>query len=468
MDGAIDDRDKATGVGRNMNDIAPPPLRTRGLVSGWMLVAILMLFYFLSFVDRALISMMVEPIEHDLGFTDVQMGLLLGPAFGIFYAAACIPIGRLMDRYSKRWLCMAVVLFWGLSTMVSGVASSFLVFFISRLGLGAGESGLSPAAYSMIAEQIPRRRLATAYSFYTVGAFAGGGLAIVGGGWIIHKLAAGGIVTLPLLGQFYPWQLTFLLVGGLTMLVAPLALLLRENVRPVSAKASSGGVVAPKPSLTALIRTDPIFYIGYPFAFGSVNVIVTAFHVWTPAFMMRTYGWGIQEVGLAYGATQGVAGVIGLLAMGWLVERLYNRGMVDAHARVPAIGLCVSIPAMIAGILSHSPTAFLLASTLFWGVTYTYAGYAPAALQLGTPPSFRASIGAVYVTFLSVMGLFIGPTSVSWLTENVFGDKAKIGLSLVCVMVVWLPISLIALTIVARRLRMRHAAGQSAPPPLSA
>lgn len=440
-----------------MNEVSASAPRGRGLVSGWPLVAILMIFYFLSFVDRAMISLMVEPIEHDLGFTDVQMGLLLGPAFGIFYAAAGIPLGRLMDRYSKRWLCMAVVAFWGLSTAISGMATSFVIFFLSRLGLGAGEAGLSPAAYAMIAEQVPRRRLATAYSFYTVGAFAGGGLAIVGGGWIVHRLADAGTFTMPLLGQFHPWQLTFLLVGGLTMLVAPLALLLRENVRPV---APAGESAAP-PGLFALIRSDRLFYLGYPFAFGSVNVIVTAFHVWTPAFMARTYGWSIQKVGLAYGATQGIAGVIGLLAMGWLVERLYNRGMTDAHARVPAVGLCVSIPAMIAGILSSSPAAFLLASIVFWGATYTYAGYAPAALQLGTPPALRASIGAVYVTFLSVMGLFIGPTLVSWFTESVLQDKAKIGLSLVFVMVLWTPIALAALLLVAKRLRARQALAQS-------
>ena len=149
--------------------------------------------------------------------------------------------------------------------------------------------------------------------------------------------------------------------------------------------------------------------------------------------------------------------MIGLLAMGWLVERLYNRGMADAHVKVPAIALCISIPAMIAGILSGNSTAFLFASTLFWGVTYTYAGYAPAALQLGTPASLRASVGAVYVTFLSVMGLFIGPTMVSWFTEVVLQDKSRIGLSLVLVMVIWMPIALAALLFVGKRLRSRHA-----------
>lgn len=434
-----------------------PRRPSKGFVSGWPLVGIFMCFYFLSFVDRAIISLMVETIAHDLKLTDVQMGLLLGPAFGVFYAAAGIPIGWFLDRYSRRWICMGMVLLWGFATTVSGFAHSFWLLFFSRMGLGAGEAGLSPTAYTMIAEQVPSRRLPTAYSFYTIGAFAGGGLAIVGGGGIIQALAGLQTISIPRLGDFFPWQIAFLLVGCLTMVLAPLALLLREDVRPLPPTPSSDGRTRGGSGLIALIRSDPLFYLGYPFAFGSINVMVTAFHAWTPAFMSRTYGWDVGQISLAYGATQGGAGVVGLIATGWLVEWLYNRGMTDAHVRVPALGLCASVPAMILGIISGSPGVFLAASVLFWGVTYTYAGYAPAALQLGTPLLFRARIGALYITFLSVMGLFIGPTAVSWITEGVFHDKSKIGLSLIVVMVVWAPISLLALALAGRRLRVRHA-----------
>lgn len=435
-----------------------PP--SKGFISGWPLVCIFMCFYFLSFVDRAIISLMVEAIAHDLRLTDVQMGLLLGPAFGVFYAAAGIPIGWLLDRYSRRWICMSMVVLWGFATTVSGFAHSFWFLFFSRMGLGAGEAGLSPAAYTMIADQVPSRRLPTAYSFYTIGAFAGGGLAIVGGGWIIQALDSLETVSIPGLGKFYPWQVAFLLVGGFTMALAPLALLLRENIRPSPSAPRSNERTRGGSGLIALIHSDPLFYLGYPFAFGSINVMVTAFHAWTPAFMSRTYGWDIGEVSLAYGVTQGGAGVIGLIATGWLVEWLYNRGVTDAHVRVPALGLCASIPAMILGILSGSPGIFLAASVLFWGVTYTYAGYAPAALQLGTPLPFRGRIGALYITFLAVMGLFIGPPAVSWVTEGIFHDKSKIGLSLVVVMTVWTPISLLALVLAGRRLRLRHAAAK--------
>lgn len=430
---------------------------TRGLVSGWPLVAILMVFYFLSFVDRSLISLLVGPIQEDLELSDFQMGLLLGPAFGIFYAAMGIPIGRLLDKYSKRWLCTGLISLWGVSTSLSGVAGGFPTLFLTRLGLGAGESGLSPAAYSLIAEQVPSKNLATAYSLYTVGAFAGGGLAIIGGGWFVHALGNAPMASIPIFGELKPWQAAFILVGAITVLAAPLALFLKENVRSRAEVVVQDAPGSAYPEgLIQLMKSDPIFYLGYPFAFGSVNVIVTAFHVWTPTFMSRTYNWGIDQIGLAYGLSQGCAGVIGLLVMGWLVQRLYDRGMVDAHVRVPAIGMCISIPAMIFGILSGNPSLFLVTSSIFWGVTYTYAGYAPAALQLGTPARFRAQIGAVYITFLSVMGLFLGPTIVSFFTDSVFQDKERIGLSLVMLMVIWTPICLLALWITSRRLRQRN------------
>jgi hypothetical protein len=312
----------------------------------------------------------------------------------------------------------------------------------------------------MIAEQVPPRRLSTAYSLYTVGAFAGGSLAIVGGGWIVHALAGAPTVSIPVIGPLHPWQLAFLLVGGLTVAVAPLALLLKENVRLAPASGRPGTETGPDGSFLALIRKDPLFYLGYPFGFGSINVLVVAFSSWTPAFMARSYGWGIGDISFAYGMIQGCAGVFGLIAMGALVQWLYNRGVRDAHVRVPAIGLCISVPAMILGILSGNPAAFLAASALFWGVTYTYAGYAPAALQLQTPVQFRARAGALYITFLAVMGLFLGPTSVSWITDSVFQDRSKIGMSLIIVTLVWAPISLVALAIAGRRLSARHAAAE--------
>jgi MFS family permease len=439
-------------------DIAKPA--TKGVLSGWPMVAVFMVFFLLSFVDRAIISLMVEPIERDLKLTDVEMSLLLGPAFGVLYAFAGLPIGSLLDRYSRRWITMGMVVVWGVATMISGTASSFAILFASRLGIGAGEAALSPAAFTMIGEQMPARRLSTAYSVYTIGAFVGGGLAIVGGGWIIHALDKANSVAIPGLGQFYPWQVAFLIVGTLTVVCAPLALLPRENRREWTSRevvsASNGR------HFIAMLLEDPMFYIGYPFAFGSINVLVVAFQSWTPAFMERSYGWNIGDVSFAYGLVQGVSGVIGLIAMGTLVDRLYNRGMVDAHARVPAIGLLISVIAMTAGILSGSPTAFLIASSLFWGLTYTYIGYAPAALQLQTPAPFRARIGALYITFLAVLGTFVGPTMVSWLTQNVLQDRSLLGISLIIVMAIWTPISLLALFLASKRLRARHALASNA------
>lgn len=440
-------------------DIARPAARapaSKGYLAGWPMVAIFMAFYFLSFVDRAIISLMVEPIERDLQLTDIEMGLLLGPAFGLLYAIAGFPIGWLLDRYSRRWIATIMVGFWGCATTISGFAHSFHVLFASRLGIGAGEAALSPAAYTMIAEQIPKERLSTAYSIYASGAFLGGGMAIVGGGLVVHALEDAHRITLPFLGQFYPWQVVFLIVGGLTVICAPLALLLKEEVRHAAAAKKPEGA-AHKDGFVALLRRDPLFYLGYPFAFGSINVMVTAFIAWTPTFMSRTYGWGTGDISFSYGMTQGCAGVAGLIATGSLVQWLYNRGMADAHVRVPAIGLCITVPALIIGIWSGSPVLFLISSTLFWGLTYTYAGYAPAALQLGTPAQFRARIGALYITFLAVMGTFIGPTTVSWITESVFQDKARIGMSLIIVMLIWTPISLLALAVTGRRLKMRHA-----------
>jgi MFS family permease len=117
--------DEKTPERQGDRQVASRARSSKGILSGWPMVAVFMFLYFLSFVDRAIITLMVEPIEHDLELSDIQMSLLLGPAFGLFYAIAGLPMGWLLDRYSRRWITAAMVFAWGAATTVSGFANSF-------------------------------------------------------------------------------------------------------------------------------------------------------------------------------------------------------------------------------------------------------------------------------------------------------------------------------------------------------
>ena len=64
----------------------------------WYMVVLMTIAYMFSFIDRYILGLLIEPIKADLGLTDTQIGLLLGPAFAIFYATMGLPLGYLADR----------------------------------------------------------------------------------------------------------------------------------------------------------------------------------------------------------------------------------------------------------------------------------------------------------------------------------------------------------------------------------
>src|SRR5262245_20576159 len=88
----------------------------------WTTVAILMVAYVLSFIDRQILNLLVEPIRRDLAISDTQMSLLMGLSFALFYTVCGIPLGRLADSRSRRGLIAFGVLFWSAATAACGMA----------------------------------------------------------------------------------------------------------------------------------------------------------------------------------------------------------------------------------------------------------------------------------------------------------------------------------------------------------
>ena len=175
----------------------------------WYAVVILVVAFIFSFVDRIIISMLVEPLKADLGLSDTQLGLLQGPAFALFYALVGLPIGRWADRYSRRAIIAWGISIWSVMTAVCGLARNFLQLFLARVGVGVGEAALSPAAYSMIADYFPREKLGRAVGVYQAGAFFGAGLSFLVGGLVIQAVAKAGEISLPVIGEVQAWQMVF-------------------------------------------------------------------------------------------------------------------------------------------------------------------------------------------------------------------------------------------------------------------
>lgn len=437
---------------------SPVRMQTRGVLVGPAMVALFLLFYILAFIDRQIITMMVKPIQGQMGFTDLQMSWLMGPSFGLFFATCGLLVGGLVDRYSRRWITTIAIVIWGIATCTCGLAGSYLMLLTGRMGVGVGESALTPAAHSLITEQFRREHLSTALAVYSLGAVIGGGLATVIGGQLVHAIADGPGVTLPFVGALQPWQMVFLAVGIPTILLAPLALTVKETVR----RRETGVAAKEEKERTSIVaffafcRGNPRLFIGLPIAFGALNIITNAYAAWIPTFMQRSYGWDMATIGVAWGAQHMLAGLVGQIGGAMLVDRLYARGMSDAHVRYQWWGVIVAVPLNIVGMLSGNPWIFLGLNAIYYMLCFPFLGYAIAALQLHTPPHLRGRMSAWFYAVITVMGTLVGAPITAILTQSLFADKAKIGLSLVTMSAVFAPIVVLMLIWVGRRLQAMH------------
>ncbi len=213
---------------------------------------VLVIVYVFNFIDRNILSILSQDIQADLGVSDAQMGFLYGTVFAVFYAVFGIPLARFADVWVRRSLISVGLMFWSAMTALSGLARSFPVLALFRIGVGIGEASASPAAYSMLADYYPPRLRATVIAIYSSGVYIGGGIGLFIGGLILDTW-----------GNAYPdpasapfglkgWHVAFMAVGIPGILMAAWVRTLREPRRGVS----EGLVTDDHPAPWEVLRTE--------------------------------------------------------------------------------------------------------------------------------------------------------------------------------------------------------------------
>ncbi|MCB1845577.1 MAG: MFS transporter, partial [Halioglobus sp.] len=259
--------------------------RQRG--AGYALL-VLLLAYILSFIDRNVMAVLIGPIREDFAISDFQYSLLHGFAFSMFYIFLGLPIARLADRGSRKWVITAGVFFWSLMTCLCGVARSFGALFVARVGVGVGEAALSPPAYSLLSDYFDSAELPRALAVYTLGITLGGGLAYIIGGAVYDYFSAHGALHLPLLGELRPWQTTFVMVGlpGF-MLVLLLSLMVEPERRDRPGAAT--GVEYSLAEIGGQLRRYWQAYASLILSVSLLAVLGYGTMAWYPEFLVRNH-----------------------------------------------------------------------------------------------------------------------------------------------------------------------------------
>lgn len=387
-------------------------------LKSWWMVGVLMIVYIFSFADRQIMSLLVNDLKLGLGLDrDWQVSILMGPAFAIFYAIFGFPLGRLADTMSRSRLIGLGLTAWSLMAAGCGIARNFTQMALFRVGVGVGEAALSPAAYSMITDSFPKKRLSTAISVYSTGIYIGSGMAYLLGGAAIAFAAKGSAWNLPIFGVVEPWQQVFVIVGLAGLLVLPLLWTVKEPLR----RGVGAGTKVATSDVVAYIKTNFKTFTCHNLGFALLSFSSYGSGAWIPSFFIRRHGWTQGEVAWTYGWIVAIAGTLGIVAGGRIADWLAQRGYRDSKMRMGLIAAVIWAPFGMSFPLVESPT---LAVFMLIGGTFTASmpfGVAPAAIQEMMPNTMRGQASALYLFVVNFIGLAIGPTVLALISDYVFG-----------------------------------------------
>lgn len=358
-------------------------------------LAMLFLIGTVNFVDRQLLSVLVEPIRADLHFTDTQFGLLTGLAFALFYAAMGVPVAMIADRWQRVKLIGIACVVWSAFTAACGLVGNFWQLALMRFGVGSGEAGGTAPSLSVIADLYPPDRRPLAIGLFTCNGPFGVFVGAAFGAWAAAHIG---------------WRNAFLLIGLVGIVVAPLLIW----TVPEPARGRMDGAEGDMPDTALPVRqTLALFVHRRSLRMVMVGSGLAAFVSygmlnWIPAFLMRTQGMPLAAMATWFAPAAGLTFAIGILGGGWLVSKAARRSP-RAYGWVPALASLVTVPSFAAALLAGSWQVSLALLLLPMAACTAYVAPALALVQNLAPPRARATAAAVLMLMFNIVGLGLGP-----------------------------------------------------------
>lgn len=381
----------------------PPTVNWRTHLS----LALLALVYIFSFIDRQVLSILLEPIKHEFGASDTQMGLLTGLAFGLIYALLGIPVGRLADTHNRRNIVALCCGIWSLATAACGFASQYWHMLVARMSVAVGEAGGMAPSISIVSDAYPPKMRSFAISLFMMGPNLGTLLGLVIGGMV---------------AQYHGWRSVFLAFGIPGMILALLVyLFVKEPARgayetPKAQPSSSAPREAMLAQVWRLLGMKPLRYICL--ACGMAGIAGYGYGVWAPSFFIRIHGMSLSHAGLVFGLASGLGAVVGAMFCGWLSDRLTQRDP-RWQLRLAAIGTFCAVPAGIAvffwpvsdfWMLGSIKVPYAMAFAMIFGFFGSwFATLSYSAVSQLVQASERSVAAAVLNLFITLLGVGMGP-----------------------------------------------------------
>jgi MFS family permease len=394
--------------------------------SAWWILALLMLASVVSFVDRQVVAIVVEPMKADLGVSDTEIGWLYG-VFAVFYALAAWPIALAADRHSRKFIIASGIFFWSVMTIACGLSRQYWQILFARVGVGVGEASLGPATVSMVGDLFPRSQIPLALSVFQTAAVMGSGVAFLIGGVVLGMVEGSQPMILPVVGELAPWQQTFVYVGAPGLLLAFLFLLLREPERRQDPKQVSSW-----PILRQFYRQNTKAIACHHLGFLAYALLGYAFVFWSVSYFVRVHGLPAAEAAQTFGWIFLLTGPIGPIGAALLARALNERGWHDGNIVVGMLAGCAAVVCIV--MIQFMPTAawaFVLYVPAMICVNAPF-GLANGALPVIAPAPIHAQVAAIYLFVVSI-GNLLGPPIAGFFNEVLFPGDDGVRYSIVSV-----------------------------------
>ncbi|SDL90875.1 Sugar phosphate permease [Oryzisolibacter propanilivorax] len=392
--------------------------------------------YIFSYIDRQVVSILIEPIKREFSASDTEIGLLTGLAFGLLYAVLGIPVGRLADRRNRRSIIAVCCGLWSLATMACGMATMYWQLLLARMSVAVGEAGSMAPSISMISDLYPPKRRSLAISIFMMGPNLG----------VLVGLALGGLIA-----QHYGWRAAFL-AFGIPGVVLSLIVYLLVKEPPRGAFEPGGNqhaAVPPGPvnepllrQLARLLSLKPLRLVAL--GCGVAAITGYGYGIWAPSFFMRVHGMGIAQAGLFFGLASGIGSMAGALFCGWLSDRLCQRST-RWQLGLPTLGAAVALPLGICIFLWPTADYWALGTArvphamLFVMLFAFFASWWPtlsySAVSQMVSARERGVAASLLNLFVTLLGVGLGPLVTGSLSDHFSSVYGGDGLrwALVCV-----------------------------------
>ncbi|MGC1387157.1 MAG: MFS transporter [Steroidobacteraceae bacterium] len=369
--------------------MANPPHRAR-IESASLALAILSIINLFNYLDRYVVSALVESLKHsELELSDTNLGSLMSGFLIVFTVAAPI-FGSLGDRRSRTRLIAFAVACWSVATVLSGFAGSFAALFAARASVGVGEAAYVTIVPSLLADYFPRGQRGRVMALFFCAIPVGSALGYVVGGLIdVH----------------FGWRMAFFVAGGPGLILAALCLGLREPPRGGQDEPPAPGD-AQSPSTTSatylkLLRNKPyvltiLGYAAYTFALGGL-----AF--WMPAFLERVRGIPRSEATVSFGAIVVITGFVGTFVGGWLGDYCARRSK-QAHLWISAAATLLAAPFAWVALTTGATSVYLACMIVAQLCMFMSTGPINASIVNLVRPTQRASANALGVFAIHCFG----------------------------------------------------------------